>query len=96
LRPAKFPDLPEVRGLKAATGSRGFYARRGVVRDDVFLFVFDEGTTCGGVFTRSLTASADVRWCREALEKGGGQGAGAGGEFGQLERLHRAEGRAEE
>ena len=68
-----FPTLPEVRGLKAATGSRGFYARRGVVRDDVFLFVFDEGTTCGGVFTRSLTASADVRWCREALEAGGGK-----------------------
>ena len=43
-----------------------------MVRDDVFLFVFDDGTTCGGVFTRSLTASADVRWCREALDKGGG------------------------
>ncbi len=71
--PAAFPDLPEVRGLRAATGSRGFYARRGVTRDDVFLFVFDEGTTCGGVFTRSLTASADVRWCREALEKGAGK-----------------------
>ncbi len=70
--PAAFPDLPEVRGVRAATGSRGFYARRGVIRDDVFLFVFDEGTTCGGVFTRSLTASADVRWCRDALEKGGG------------------------
>ena len=71
--PAAFPDLPEVRGVRAATGSRGFYARRGVTRDDVFLFVFDDGTTCGGVFTRSLTASADVRWCREALEKGGGK-----------------------
>ncbi len=43
--PAAFPDLPEVRGLRSATGSRGFYARRGVTRDDVFLFVFDEGTT---------------------------------------------------
>ncbi len=71
--PSAFPDLPEVRGLRAAAGSRGFYARRGVTRDDVFLFVFDEGTTCGGVFTRSLTASADVRWCREALEKGLGR-----------------------
>jgi glutamate N-acetyltransferase / amino-acid N-acetyltransferase len=70
--PASFPKLPEVRGLRAATGSRGFYARRGIARDDVFLFVFDEGTTCGGVYTRSLTASADVRWCREALEAGGG------------------------
>ncbi len=70
--PAAFPKLPEVRGLRAATGSRGFYARRGIERDDVFLFVFDEGTTCAGVFTRSLTASADVRWCREALKAGGG------------------------
>ncbi|MEX1250540.1 MAG: bifunctional glutamate N-acetyltransferase/amino-acid acetyltransferase ArgJ [Hyphomonas sp.] len=71
--PEAFPQLPEVQGLRAATGSRGFYARRGVERDDVFLFVFDDGTTCGGVFTRSLTASADVRWCREALQAGGGQ-----------------------
>jgi glutamate N-acetyltransferase/amino-acid N-acetyltransferase len=70
--PETFPTLPQVRGVRAATGSRGFYARRGVERDDVFLFVFDEGTTCGGVFTRSLTASADVRWCREALKAGGG------------------------
>ena len=70
--PEAFPKLPEVGGLRAATGSRGFYARRGVVRDDVFLFAFDEGTTCAGVFTRSLTASADVRWCREALQAGGG------------------------
>jgi len=71
--PAAFPDLPDVRGVRAATGSRGFYARRGIERDDVFLFAFDEGTACAGVFTRSLTASADVRWCREALETGGGK-----------------------
>jgi glutamate N-acetyltransferase/amino-acid N-acetyltransferase len=71
--PARFPVLPPVAGLLSATASRGFYARRGVERDDVFLFVFDEGTTCAGVFTRSLTASADVRWCREALMAGGGR-----------------------
>ncbi len=71
--PARFPDLPPVAGLLSATASRGFYSRRGVERDDVFLFVFDEGTSCAGVFTRSLTASADVRWCREALKAGGGR-----------------------
>jgi glutamate N-acetyltransferase/amino-acid N-acetyltransferase len=70
--PAAFPPLPAVRGMMAVAGSRGFYARRGITRDDVFLAVFDAGTTCAGVFTRSLTASADVRWCREALEAGGG------------------------
>ena len=57
---APFPKLPEVKGVRAATGSRGFYARRGVTRDDVFLFAFDEGTTCAGVYTVSRTASADV------------------------------------
>ncbi len=71
--PAAFPFLPAVRGVLAATGSRGFYARRGMERDDVFLFSFRPGTKCSGVFTRSLTASADVRWCREALAKGEGR-----------------------
>lgn len=70
--PARFPDLPVVKGVRAATGSRGFYAARGLTRDDVFLFVFGEGTHCAGVYTVSRTASADVLWCREALEAGGG------------------------
>ncbi|KDA02436.1 bifunctional glutamate N-acetyltransferase/amino-acid acetyltransferase ArgJ [Hyphomonas oceanitis] len=71
--PATFPVLPTVKGLRATAGSRGFYARRGIERDDVFLFAFDEGTTCAGVYTVSNTASADVRWCREALATGGGK-----------------------
>ena len=73
--PAAFPDLPHIKGVRAATASRGFYAGRGLDRDDVFLFVFDPGTTCAGVFTRSSTASADVRWCREALERNQGRAA---------------------
>lgn len=74
LAPAAFPKLPDVRGLKAATASRGFYARRGLMRDDVFLMAFDEGTAAAGVYTRSVTASADVLWCREALSSGQGNG----------------------
>lgn len=71
--PATFPNLPDIQGVRAATGSRGFYAARGVTRDDVFLFAFPSGTTCAGVFTRSTTASADVIWCREALQAGSGE-----------------------
>ena len=71
--PAAFPALPQVKGVEAATASRGFYARRGVERDDVFLFVMPEGTSAAGVFTRSLTASADVDWCRAALAAGKGR-----------------------
>ncbi len=70
--PARFPDLPQVHGVRAATASRGFYAPRGLDREDVFLMVFDPGTRCAGVFTRSATASADVLWCREALAASGG------------------------
>lgn len=72
--PEEFPDLPAVKGVQAATASRGFYARRGIERDDVFLFVMPEGTSAAGVFTRSHTASADVEWCREALDTGQGKG----------------------
>ena len=73
LAPERFPDMPVVKGVMASTGSRGFYAGRGEERDDVFLFKFDEGTHCAGVFTRSSTRSVDIDWCREALERGGGQ-----------------------
>ncbi|MGB3624545.1 MAG: bifunctional glutamate N-acetyltransferase/amino-acid acetyltransferase ArgJ [Henriciella sp.] len=72
--PDRFPDLPSVKGVEAATASRGFYEKRGALRDDVFLFVCPEGTSVAGVFTRSTTASADVDWCREALKEGGGRG----------------------
>lgn len=70
--PKTFPNLPAINGVRAATGSRGFYANRGIKRDDVFLFAFDPGTVCAGVYTRSSTASADVAWCRQALSDGGG------------------------
>ena len=71
--PAEFPHLPDIAGVRAATASRGFYAARGLERDDVFLFAFAPGTTCAGVFTRSTTASAGVQWCRSALRAGAGQ-----------------------
>lgn len=72
--PASFPTLPAIKGVQAATASRGFYAKRGIERDDVFLFLMPEGTSVAGVFTRSHTASADVEWCREALLQGKGSG----------------------
>lgn len=72
LAPERFPDLPAVKGVRSATGSRGFYKAHDPKRDDVFLFAFDDGTACAGVFTQSTTASADVLHCRDALKRGEG------------------------
>jgi glutamate N-acetyltransferase/amino-acid N-acetyltransferase len=67
LAPARFPDLPNVAGVRAATSSLGLYGRP---RDDLFVVELAPGTTVGGAFTTSQTASHDVRWCREAAKRG--------------------------
>ncbi|MDR3437602.1 bifunctional glutamate N-acetyltransferase/amino-acid acetyltransferase ArgJ [Telmatospirillum sp.] len=40
-------------------------------RTDLMIAELAAGTTVAGVFTKSLTASAPVLWCREALKGGG-------------------------
>ena len=70
LAPERFPDLPQVKGVVSRTHSLGMYKTD---RDDLFVIAFPEGASCGGVFTRSLTRSCDVDWCREALDKSGGR-----------------------
>ncbi len=67
LAPATYPSLPPIRGVRLAAGAAGIRYKN---RDDVLLATFDEGTTVAGVFTRSLTASAPVLACREALKSG--------------------------
>ncbi len=70
LAPKSFPELPKVKGMVSATRSMGMYKTD---RDDLFLVAFPDGASCGGAFTRSLTRSCDVDWCREALETSGGR-----------------------
>jgi glutamate N-acetyltransferase/amino-acid N-acetyltransferase len=71
LAPKTFPDLPTIGGMTALAARIGLY--RGPVRNDLILVHFPEGAVAAGVFTRSLTASADVQWCRKALKDGGGR-----------------------
>ncbi|HIJ62646.1 MAG TPA: bifunctional glutamate N-acetyltransferase/amino-acid acetyltransferase ArgJ [Rhodospirillaceae bacterium] len=54
-------------GVRFATAAAGL---RYQGRDDVMLAELAPGTTVAGVFTRSLTASAPVLWCRQALAGG--------------------------
>ena len=56
--------------MVSATHSLGMYKTS---RDDLMVVHFPDGASCGGVFTRSLTRSCDVDWCRHALEDSGGK-----------------------
>jgi glutamate N-acetyltransferase/amino-acid N-acetyltransferase len=67
LAPKKIPDMPEVAGVRLATGAAGIKYKG---RTDVLLALFDEGTTVAGVLTRSKCPSAPVEWCREKLKAG--------------------------
>jgi glutamate N-acetyltransferase / amino-acid N-acetyltransferase len=67
LAPARFPDMPEVAGVRLATAAAGI---RYAGRTDVLLTVLDPGTTVAGVFTRSKCPSAPVDWCRARLKAG--------------------------
>ncbi|MCX8501034.1 MAG: bifunctional glutamate N-acetyltransferase/amino-acid acetyltransferase ArgJ [Alphaproteobacteria bacterium] len=67
LAPASFPDLPKIAGVKLATGVAGI---RYSGRRDLLLAVVSAGSTVAGSYTRSLTASAPVEWCRSAQRQG--------------------------
>ncbi len=67
LAPGRFPELPEIGGVRVATTNAGIRYKG---RDDLLLAELAPGTTIAGTLTRSLTASAPVEWCREALAGG--------------------------
>lgn len=67
LAPSSYPKLPSIAGVTLATAEAGVRYKN---RTDVLLAVLDAGTTVAGVFTRSLTASAPVLACRDALKNG--------------------------
>jgi len=67
LAPKSFPDMPVIAGIRLASHACGV---RYAGRTDLLLVEMDKGTSAAGVFTRSLTASAPVEWCRTAVAKG--------------------------
>ncbi|MCB1835899.1 MAG: bifunctional ornithine acetyltransferase/N-acetylglutamate synthase, partial [Geminicoccaceae bacterium] len=56
-----------VAGMRLATLATGLRYKG---RDDLLLMALDEGTTVGGVFTRSTTAGHPVVWDRRILPGG--------------------------
>ena len=67
LAPERFPDMPAIGGVRAATVEAGIRYKG---RDDLLLVELAPGTAIAGALTRSLTASAPVEWCRGALAGG--------------------------
>ncbi len=63
-----FPDMHPVAGVSLATGRAGITAS--CTKLDLMLAVFDKPAAVAGVFTKSSTAGAPVRWCRKHLPKG--------------------------
>ncbi|RVT82044.1 bifunctional glutamate N-acetyltransferase/amino-acid acetyltransferase ArgJ [Rhodobacteraceae bacterium CCMM004] len=64
LAPRRFPDLPDVAGLRTATAAAGVRYRG---RTDVMLALLPQGTTMAGVFTRSATRAAPVLDCEAKI-----------------------------
>ncbi|MYE58530.1 MAG: bifunctional glutamate N-acetyltransferase/amino-acid acetyltransferase ArgJ [Alphaproteobacteria bacterium] len=67
LAPRRFPDIPAIGGVRTATVEAGIRYKG---RDDLLLVELAPGTAIAGTLTRSLTASAPVEQCREALAGG--------------------------
>ena len=67
LAPARFPDMPVISGVRLNTFAAGIRYKG---RTDLLLAELVPGTTIAGTFTRSLTASAPVEWCRRAVKRG--------------------------
>ena len=67
LAPAAFPAISPVAGVRFAATSTGLRYKG---RDDITLMELAPGSTLAGVFTKSLTASAPVQWCRAQARHG--------------------------
>ena len=68
LAPERFPDMLPVAGVALATGRCGIKASS--TKLDMMLAVFERPASVAGVFTKSSTAGAPVRWCRKHLARG--------------------------
>lgn len=62
-----FPDMPVIDGVTLGVGFSGLNYKN---RNDMLLAQLAPGTNIAGVLTRSQTAAAPVRWCRQALKGG--------------------------
>ena len=64
LKPKMFHQIQAIGGVSMASiCSKINYQER----DDLLLITFSKGTTVAGVFTKSSTSSAAVKWCKKNI-----------------------------
>ena len=68
LAPERFPEMRPVPGVRLGSGRCG--VKQASAKLDLMLAVFDRPAAAAGVFTKSSTAGAPVRWCRKQLRNG--------------------------
>ena len=65
LKPKMSHEIQVIEGVSMASiGSNINYQKR----DDLLLITFSKGTTVAGVFTKSSTSSAAVKWCKKNIK----------------------------
>ena len=67
LAPSSFPELPKISGINLATAASG---TRYKGRDDMLLITLAPDSNVAGVFTKSDTAAAPVRWSQTIAKTG--------------------------
>ena len=70
LAPPTHPDIPEIDGVRFATGR---WSHHYPGRPNLLVMAFDKGTTVAGRFTRSSMPSAPVDWCKAKIARGTAQ-----------------------
>jgi glutamate N-acetyltransferase / amino-acid N-acetyltransferase len=71
LAPGNFPNILPVSGVDLGVAYAGIRYAAG--RNDLLVVTMPAGTSVAGVFTKSLTASPAVHWCRDAIANSQGQ-----------------------
>ena len=70
LAPKSYAQMPEINGVKLGAAECGIKYNN---RADVMVAELAKGTVAAGVFTKSRTASANIRWGKDAIKSGKGR-----------------------
>ena len=66
LKPKQVKKIYNIDGVYLSSTNSGIKYKG---RDDLLLITFSKNTNVAGIFTKSTTASAAVKWCKKNIKK---------------------------